>query len=1342
MKHFFRFASLLLLAALTSIEAMAQERMRPIPNAQKSFEVGVPYYIYNVGRGMFVNKGEAWGTQATLGYEGMKYEVRHDDDMPEGFYYLYSEETGKNNKVMFRTNGDGQAGSGVCAAFVDNNKGANAYWTIQPFNSEVTGGFIIQIPENNEGGAHPFVATQAWGAQWDHWGKFFDSNGITNGIFFDVVIEDNPDNVTWQFVSEDDYAIYQDGLDTEAIDQYNAANDLKQWIDMAKQRGADVSAAQALYDNTASSAADMRAALGDLKPVVDAYKAALELKKTIDEANTYGVDVTDAQAVLDNTDATAADINAANDELKAKVKTAKTAAVLAGATSTEPVDLFAENIFENATFTDNISGWTSTTTVQNKAHKSPNDSEKVSCGVDGKNAEGKFYENWDPTAAKAVGKMYQKQAELPAGFYVGKLSVFVSNLSANNTGDAPEQFAYLNDVKAPLTSGPFKSYTMFLNLAETSDIEMGFEQTVAVANWLGIDNASLKYYGKGADNFKGLASELVGEDWEAEFMYEDATWPTHTPAVREAVTNAIYEGSNATSPEAGIAAAQKSLSAVDALRTNINLWQELDKLIYGDGDKDFGLINNQFNYTLTGWDKEDTFRNLIDETDALLTDVIEDNTKATLTNEQLQTRIDRLNALFTEAVTYSAEHSLEVGDDLTDKTKFGENYLKNPDFQSEKGTLYGWTSTGTNPSFFGGYPDVLECWDANFNISQEVTLPADGAYRLQTRAFYRTGNTDVAYPRWKNANGENVGENKSCAFLYAGNLTSPIANIYNNIYTREQVENIGTFYDVERLQTGNNGGKFTCSDSSHPNPWEFPHDFTVIDADEDLYSPNGVYSASYIFNCYKGYDKNSALEDIAQKYTSYIDFIGEKGETVRMGVKAENILAHGWTIFAPYHLYYKGTDVDVMLPVMQETINLAKDLANNQMQADSLKALKDAYTAAESAKEGKELMAAYKAINAAFGPAQKSVNTYKTLADAKKDLDNTIAQRVELATETAIAAASSESSLVDGMLTSGSIADADVPAEIEKIKALKRELFRPKPGTYPQDYTEFAVINPRFQDDWNGWQHEGNTSIEKQDVLINGDTQNWGIAEGWNNADYSFDINQTITDLPEGVWEIHAQGLTRFSDNPTNMKMGFNSQNADELAALYEVYNDSIAKLYANNDSVFLANPYLIPTAANNAEIMKDNNGGVGGWYEMVDSISDPDNHISYFIPNNRQALASRLGVDWYNDKNVVEEGGLWYENVVVTYVDESGILKFGWANHKAKANCWAPATNFRLLYFGPDDPRKEDTGIREVTTAQTVERTIYSADGRRLNGLVKGLNIIKSKTADGKTVVRKVVVK
>ena len=362
------------------------DRIRPIPVYQKTFDVDTDYYIYNVGRGMFVNKGEAGETQATLGYQGMKYQIKHDDDMPEGYYYLYSEETGKNNKVTFRTNSDGNAGLGVCAAFVDNNKGPNAYWTITPFNDDVMGGFLIQIPENNVGGGHPFVATQAWGAQWNHWGKFFDSNGITNGIFFDVEIADNPDNVTWQFVTVDYYESYQDGLDTEAIDAFNAANDLKQCIDMVILRSADVSGddicyAMISYENYNSSADELCAAIDALRPFMIALRDALAtLQSTISHAAALGIDTTDAQTIFDNPQATLEDIKAAIDALKCQINHiyVNETSVLLGSVSTltinlkntDPVNMmdFYLQLPEGMSIADDSEGYPDVSLVSNRSN--------------------------------------------------------------------------------------------------------------------------------------------------------------------------------------------------------------------------------------------------------------------------------------------------------------------------------------------------------------------------------------------------------------------------------------------------------------------------------------------------------------------------------------------------------------------------------------------------------------------------------------------------------------------------------------------------------------------------------------------------------------------------------------------------------------------------------------------------------------------------------------------------------------------------------------------------------------------------------------------------------------
>ena len=120
---------------------------------------------------------------------------------------------------------------------------------------------------------------------------------------------------------------------------------------------------------------------------------------------------------------------------------------------------------------------------------------------------------------------------------------------------------------------------------------------------------------------------------------------------------------------------------------------------------------------------------------------------------------------------------------------------------------------------------------------------------------------------------------------------------------------------------------------------------------------------------------------------------------------------------------------------------------------------------------------------------------------------------------------------------------------------------------------------------------------------------------------------------------------------------------------------------------------------------------------------------MTYFYPNNRLALANRCDYGWY-------------DNELVCYVDGTGILRIGACNKTAQSLDWVPFSNWRLEYLGPDDPVKYTTGVGEIATGETASKTIFTADGRQVNSYVKGLNIIKTTDKNGKTVVKKVIVK
>ena len=136
-----------------------------------------------------------------------------------------------------------------------------------------------------------------------------------------------------------------------------------------------------------------------------------------------------------------------------------------------------------------------------------------------------------------------------------------------------------------------------------------------------------------------------------------------------------------------------------------------------------------------------------------------------------------------------------------------------------------------------------------------------------------------------------------------------------------------------------------------------------------------------------------------------------------------------------------------------------------------------------------------------------------------------------------------------------------------------------------------------------------------------------------------------------------------------------------------------------------------------------------GQWIAYEDNLTDPEAPVPYYYPHNRKALANRCDFGWYDHE-------------FYTYVDATGVLRIGACNKSAKSNDWVPFSNWRLEYLGTESSHESTTGISEIGMSEVAGKAIFTADGRRVNALVKGMNIIKTTSKDGKTVVKKVMVK
>ena len=157
-------------------------------------------------------------------------------------------------------------------------------------------------------------------------------------------------------------------------------------------------------------------------------------------------------------------------------------------------------------------------------------------------------------------------------------------------------------------------------------------------------------------------------------------------------------------------------------------------------------------------------------------------------------------------------------------------------------------------------------------------------------------------------------------------------------------------------------------------------------------------------------------------------------------------------------------------------------------------------------------------------------------------------------------------------------------------------------------------------------------------------------AQSWNTT--SFDINQTLTGLPQGTYKLQAYGFYRAG--------GYNDA-ATSRTNETEVIN---AILYAGDD---VSTPLM--------SILDEagKNGSVG------------ENTSFGYVPNNQGQAAD------YFDK------GFYADNVIYFYVGTSGSVKIGVKKDTKIDNDWTVFDNFDLQYYG-------DHTVAEVVLAEYVK--------------------------------------
>ena len=258
----------------------------------------------------------------------------------------------------------------------------------------------------------------------------------------------------------------------------------------------------------------------------------------------------------------------------------------------------------------------------------------------------------------------------------------------------------------------------------------------------------------------------------------------------------------------------------------------------------------------------------------------------------------------------------------------------------------------------------------------------------------------------------------------------------------------------------------------------------------------------------------------------------------------------------------------------------------------------------------------------------------------------------------------------------------------------------------PADMT--AVLeNPDFGD-YNGT----NTAAGWDGAagnLGNDDTQKAVLAyEYWQKT---FDMSQTvISGLPNGTYRIEVDGFSRIGS--TDEDYNAYIANPDTLPA-------SRALIYAWSTTDSLNTYREAPMKLIAAGLVTENLSDGSATFEMGGT--------TYYVPG-----------DMVSSKAWMEAG--LYKNVL--YVDVTdGTLCLGMKKAEAPTSSWVVMDSWKLFYLGANS---EFTGIQDVIAAdgEVVSVSVYGVNGAQLNGMQKGLNIIRTVYANGVVKVKKVMVK
>jgi len=1316
----------------------------PDPSSQLEFTTftadGQRYVLFNPATKMFFASGNGWNTMASLRTFGMEIWLADatEADAPEGSYELFcnnvnnpARNTGEHN--MFTDDGN--------ATWVDHGTQGNYSWAYEIVDGMVRFQNVALIADKPAftgmylGFDGTYVVADNTAGDSNHRDAFtailrhVDPSAAGASVDFKAVTYASYE----QFTYSDEYETYQEGAK-----QYIAAMGLKQAIQDAAALTIDVTAAEATYNNSASSADELVKATSDLTEIISQKQS---LKKLVEAGAEVNAPIEDAQALLANASATAAELKAALDKLNPIVEARKSLkkalddAKAAGFDATADYDaVYNDKASTEAQLKKALEDLSAAVVEWGKGHATWDKPSDMTGKIVNPNFDNASYSGWSGTAPNMVGSgshgpanvaekwndtfdTYQEIIGLPAGVYaLSAQTMWRGSWNDMQKNIGPAAFLYATaggiESKVPFNYayGPLNTESM------AGDTPWGVgageqsytDEEAGITYYIPNDPSCFRLYAeKGLYDTKVLFVVNEGDtlrigvknpaklgdadNWTCFDTFKLTFYGNGADACQNYVNEAMknfgeYEIEEGTLYTAAYLTAYEQAYKGEKTATSM---AEVEAVVGGVNKAKADLDNN-----IKLWkdyvkicEKADKMRvdpeymNMESYDWYDLCDYIDEDYETiienvALTNEQLEAEIAKVNGWIT---TVDEQSKQEVYDG-----KVMTKYIKNAGFDDDEDINYGGAEGWTIDRISGG------------NV---------------VRGPLGQGNQDIMV----NA----LGEQNFCFeswHCHKWDIWQEIKNLPKGMYEL-QVQGyvrceVGGYTQGDEL-----GDQFPSPVYLYMNNAmsSFPSVYSEMIDDSHYVDGALPVVESHSWNgAVPNYPNSMGAASLCFKWGMYkttaFGLIAKEGDTFRIGVKMDKD-QDWWCIFDNFKLIYRTPTAELVKPLLEEElakINLEQPMGKNVF-AQAAQVKKDAADAI-AASDGQKMFDALSAAYDLSASIIASSSLFNDLAKANESFYESLSNYTE-ASAAALADAGTLYTTISDGIENHEYEDAEVEGLLNQIKAMRTKLAFPEgwenaTDAKPAECT-MAIQSNSFFDEFNyvntaeGWKNAGN--------LGNDDEQKGAQAiEFWQIA---FDMSQDIIGLPEGTYIVQADAWCRIGGNDENYT-AWQANPAATMAFLYAVDGDSVV--------------YSTPVA----NIMKAGDALFDATgYQGEAEFTVEDN--TYWLPG---SLVSGKGIMEVNE-------GV-YTNKVVAKVKADGKLTVGIKKDQEKTNSWVVCDDFKLFYCGKESsltPDGDASGIDTINETVQVKIEYFTLDGRKATRAQKGIMIQKMTLGNGATIVRKI---